>query len=194
MSIELIRPYPQNAKKHPQKQIDALVANIKEFGWRQPIVVDKDGIIIIGHARYEAAKQMEAGSVPVWRADELPPEKVASLRIADNRLGEMGKWDLDLLHSELNLMTPEMKKLAGFADLKLDDAQEPEFDENTQDEKLNTFLTNTVKQIVLYFKDDAYETTVIKLDKLQEEMGVDNNTDVFLNLMKFYEDAHRDSQ
>lgn len=99
--IDKVTPYPHN----PRDNDDAVpyVANsIKEFGWQQPIVVDKDGVVIAGHTRLKAAKELGLDEVPVIVADGLSPEQVKAFRLADNKSGELADWDISLLDDELN--------------------------------------------------------------------------------------------
>lgn len=74
LSIEGIRPYPKNAKKHTKKQVEQVAASIKEFGFNQPLVLDKDGVLIVGHGRLEAAKLLGIEEVPTITVD-LSEEK-----------------------------------------------------------------------------------------------------------------------
>ena len=102
MKIELIEidkiiPYINNPRKN--QNIDKVASSIKEFGFQQPLVVDKSMTIIVGHTRYEASKKLELKKVPVVIAD-LPPLKAKAYRIADNRLSEDSKWDYGLLNIE----------------------------------------------------------------------------------------------
>jgi len=104
MKIEMrklsdVKPYEQNPRIN-NAAVDSVAASIKEFGFRQPLVVDKDGVIIIGHTRWKAAQKLELEKVPVHVAD-LPLEKARALRIADNKLHELSEWDFDLLPLEL---------------------------------------------------------------------------------------------
>jgi len=69
INIDLIKPYEMNAKKHPRKQIKQVAKSIKEFGFNQPIVIDKDNIIIVGHGRYEASKLLKLKEVPILKLD-----------------------------------------------------------------------------------------------------------------------------
>lgn len=98
--IDEIIPYELNAKTHPQTQIDMVAESIRQFGWRQPIVVDKDHVIIIGHCRYMAAKQLGLETVPCQVASDLTDEQVRKLRIVDNKSNE-SEWDFDLLKKDL---------------------------------------------------------------------------------------------
>lgn len=111
-SIDRITPYEKNAKKHPAKQIAQVAASIKEFGFNQPIVIDKTGVIIVGHGRYEAAKSLGLTEVPTITVD-LTEEQAKAYRLADNKLNE-SEWDMNLVIEELKGLTPEMLDLTGF--------------------------------------------------------------------------------
>lgn len=106
--VEDIVPYAKNAKKHDKKQIANVAESIRQYGFVQPVVIDRDGVIVIGHCRVLAAKQLKTEEVPCVCVDELTPEQVNALRIVDNKSNE-SPWDFDLLSLEL----PELD-LAGF--------------------------------------------------------------------------------
>lgn len=93
-------PYVNNTKKHPKEQIDKLISSMKEFKFDVPIVVDKDMVIIKGHARREAAVKGGFESVPVIVREDLTPAQVKAARIADNKLAE-SEWDYETLKIEL---------------------------------------------------------------------------------------------
>lgn len=112
MDISLIKPYEKNAKKHPKKQIEQVANSIKEFGFNQPIVIDKNNVIIVGHGRYEAAKLLGLKEIPVLQVD-LPEEKVKAYRLADNKLNE-SEWDMNLVVEELKELSKEMAEATGF--------------------------------------------------------------------------------
>ncbi len=98
--IGSIRPYENNPRNN-DGAVEAVIRSIREYGWRQPIVVDSDGIIIVGHTRHKAAIAMGLQEVPVHVAADLPPEKARAYRIADNRVGELAEWEPQALSSEL---------------------------------------------------------------------------------------------
>ena len=100
VDINLLAPYERNAKEHPQTQIENVAESIKQFGWQQPIVVDKDFIIIIGHCRYLAAKALGLEEVPVVVASDLTDEQVKKLRLVDNKTNESA-WLDSFLKQEL---------------------------------------------------------------------------------------------
>jgi len=124
MKITEIRPYEANAKVHPDKQLKQIAASLREFGWRQPIVVDKAGVIIVGHGRYYAyLKHPEGIAEPrIEVADDLTDEQVRSYRLADNKLNE-SDWNMDLVKQDLIELGPDwhLYDLTGFSrDLILD--------------------------------------------------------------------------
>lgn len=131
MSLEkspVISPYEKNAKKHTQKQINALCEIVKEVGWRQPVLVNKNGVIIVGHGRYETWLQNKDILKQIWIINdsgeticggpdtrEMTPEQEKAYRLADNKLNE-SEWDMKLVTeelSELNLAGMDIK-ITGF--------------------------------------------------------------------------------
>lgn len=98
--IECLTPYPKNAKKHDQRQIRSVAESIKQYGFVQPLVIDRDAVVVIGHCRLLAAKKLGMGKVPCVRVDDLAPEQVNALRLVDNKSNE-SEWDMDLLAEEL---------------------------------------------------------------------------------------------
>jgi hypothetical protein len=99
--LSKIIPYSRNARKIPPQAIDKVAASIREFGWRVPIVVDKNGVIICGHTRLLAAQKLELTEAPVHVAEDLSPSQVRTYRLLDNRSHEETAWDEDLLGLEL---------------------------------------------------------------------------------------------
>jgi DNA modification methylase len=95
-----IHPYANNPRLN-DAAVDAVAASIREFGFRQPLVVDTDGVIICGHTRYKAALKLGLEKVPVHVAKDLTPEQIRAYRIADNKTNELSEWDFDLLPIEL---------------------------------------------------------------------------------------------
>ena len=98
MDINLIQPYLNNPRKN--QPIEKVAKSIKEYGFQQPIVVDKDMVVIVGHTRLQAAKTLDIKEVPVLIAD-LDAEKTKAYRIADNRTNQDADWDIDLLEGEI---------------------------------------------------------------------------------------------
>jgi DNA modification methylase len=99
--IDNIKPYDRNPRLNDQA-VDAVAASLEQFGFRQPIVVDGDDVIVAGHTRWKAAKKMGLTRVPVHVAGDLTAEQIRAYRIADNKTGELADWDLDILPIELS--------------------------------------------------------------------------------------------
>ena len=95
-----LTPYAGNAKKHDSTQIANVAESISQFGFVQPIVIDRDGVIVIGHCRALAAEKLGMKEVPCVCVDDLTPEQVNALRIVDNKSNE-SEWDFDILPDEL---------------------------------------------------------------------------------------------
>lgn len=96
-----VKPYENNPRINDDA-VDATANSIKQFGWKQPIVVDKDGVIIVGHTRLRAAEKLGCRTVPVVVANDLSYKKADAYRLADNKTGELSSWDNDLLEQELD--------------------------------------------------------------------------------------------
>lgn len=99
--IDRPKDYPKNARKWSPPAVSRVAASIKEYGWRQPIVVDSKGVIVIGHLRRLAAKSLGMAECPVHVAEDLTAEQIRGLRLADNRTNQEAAWDLELLSAEL---------------------------------------------------------------------------------------------
>jgi DNA modification methylase len=99
--VDALRPYERNARTHSDAQVAQLASSIKEFGWTVPILLDKTGTVIAGHARLRAAKMLGLTKVPTITLADLTEDQVRAYTIADNRLAETAEWDDDLLASEL---------------------------------------------------------------------------------------------
>lgn len=139
-----VRPYEDNPRRN-DGAVQALVNSIREFGWRQPIVVDADGTIVAGHTRYKAALALEMAEVPVVVASDLTPEQCAAYRLADNRVGELAEWDSELLAQELDGLSGFDMEQFGFDDsdlqmpgafdepVSLDEVREVEPDDSAPD-------------------------------------------------------------
>lgn len=95
-----LKPYENNPRLN-EDAVDLVAASIEEFGFKQPIVVDKDLIIIAGHTRWKAAQKLGLETVPCIQADDLTPAQVKAYRLADNKVAEAAQWDLDALQFEL---------------------------------------------------------------------------------------------
>ena len=96
-----IKPYEKNPRKN-DNAVDTVANSIKEFGFKVPIVIDKDNVIVCGHTRYKASKKLGLEVVPCVIADDLTEEQIKAYRLADNKVSELAEWDIDLLGEELD--------------------------------------------------------------------------------------------
>lgn len=99
-NVDELIPYENNPRNN-DGAVEAVAKSIKEFGFKVPLVIDKDGEIAAGHTRLKAAKELGLEEVPCIIADDLTPEQVKAFRLADNKVGELAFWDYDMLHEEL---------------------------------------------------------------------------------------------
>lgn len=131
-NIEDLKPYTKNPRKNDQA-VEFVSESIGEFGFKVPIIIDKDGVIVAGHTRLKAAKKRGMSEVPCIVADDLTEEQIKAFRLADNKVAEQAKWDMDLLSEELNdILKIDMTRF----DFKLPDIQEPSY---YGDERERTF-------------------------------------------------------
>lgn len=101
MSPDDLIPYENNPRDN-DGAVDAVAASIRAFGFKVPIIIDKDNVIVAGHTRLKAAQALGLASVPVIRADDLTEEQVKAFRLADNKTGELATWDFEKLDLELS--------------------------------------------------------------------------------------------
>ena len=137
MPIGDIKPYERNPRKNAAA-VDYVANSIKEFGFKQPIVVDADHVIVVGHTRWLAAKKLKLKTVPVLVADDLTPEQAKAYRLSDNKTNEFSEWDDDLLDLEMDDLSDIDMSLFGF-ELDEDD-QETERKEAAYTESISVVI------------------------------------------------------
>lgn len=102
-SMAEIKPYENNPRNNDEA-VKYVAESIKQFGFKVPMVIDADGVIVAGHTRFKAAKELGMTEVPCIIADDLTEEQVKAFRLADNKVGEIATWDFELLHLELDAL------------------------------------------------------------------------------------------
>ena len=124
-----IRPYEKNPRKNDEA-VKYVMESIKQFGFKVPIVIDSNGVIVAGHTRYKAARKLNMSEVPCIVADDLTEEQIKAFRLADNKVAEKADWDFDLLSEELDELFDFDMTLFGFDALEEDDTEvvEDDFD------------------------------------------------------------------
>lgn len=113
-NIKELKPYKKNAKKHPKEQVERIANSIKEFGFTQPVIVDKNNCVVAGHGRILGAKKAGLKQVPTVCLEELTEEQIKAYRLVDNKLNE-SDWDFSLLDEELGVLSEDIDmNLFGF--------------------------------------------------------------------------------
>lgn len=150
LPVESLKPYSKNARKHTEKDIQAIINSIEEFGFDDPIGVWSDkNIVVEGHGRLIAAKRLGMETVPCIRLDHLTDEQRKAYALAHNRTAELSKWFDDLLQSELTDIENIDMELFGFDLDSLDEKQDEPGEVPFTEE-----LMLTHNYIVLYFDND----------------------------------------
>lgn len=156
LSPNSIKPYKNNPRDN-RKAIEAVKVSIAEFGFNQPIVVDKNKVIVVGHTRREAAIELGLQKVPVIVADHLTPEKARRYRLADNRTNENAYWIEDKLAEELLKVDPKKRASTGFSEDELSELM-ADLDEAVPVKPKVEFsqeLLESRNYVVLYFDNDV---------------------------------------
>ena len=101
LSLSEITPYEKNPRRN-DNAVEYVAESIRQFGFKVPLVIDENGVIVTGHTRYKAAQQLGLKTVPCIRATDLTPEQIKAFRLADNKVAEFASWDFELLQEELS--------------------------------------------------------------------------------------------
>lgn len=167
--VSELTPYEKNPRLN-DRAVDACAESIKEYGFKVPIIVDRNGVIVTGHTRLKAAKKLGLKEVPCIIADDLTDEQIRAFRIADNKVSDFSIWDNKLLLEELEAIEGyDLDLFTGF-----DIAELPEMDvfaENGKDNKLTADEVGAMYEVV--FKSESKE----KIDRIKavwEEMTADD--------------------
>lgn len=123
ININKLKPYDKNPRKNDEA-VKYVAESIKEFGFKVPIVVDKNNVIVAGHTRYKASQKLKMTEIPCIIADDLTEEQIRAFRLADNKVGELSEWDFDLLDAELNEIIDIDMEAFGFDMLEYEETTE----------------------------------------------------------------------
>ena len=169
--INSIKPYENNPRKLSEKAIETVAMSLKEYGFRQPIVVDKDRIIVVGHTRYRASKKLEFKEVPITIADNLTPEQINAYRIADNRTAQESEWDYKLLQEEFSNLVDEKfnLELTGFNEDELKKYLSMEEDFEVDLPEINNEDKQPFQQITFTLHNEQYEIVQQALDYIKKQ-------------------------
>ena len=134
LRLDEIKPYEKNPRNN-DNAVDAVAASIREFGFKVPIIIDKDNVIVAGHTRYKAATKLGLKEVPCIKADDLNEEQIKAFRLADNKVSEQATWDFDLLNEELFGLTMDMEQFGFIQDLDVDTDVDTDVDKEFEEEQ-----------------------------------------------------------
>ena len=155
-----IMPYEKNPRNNVDA-VDKVAASISEFGFKQPIVIDAAGVIVVGHTRYLAAKKLGYEEVPCVIADDLSPYQIKAYRLADNKVAEFSDWDFTLLNQELDELLDFDMDSFGFSE-ELEEIEGPEEVSDAGKDTLNM-------ETVIVIKCPTEEELEKAFEKLNDE-------------------------
>lgn len=118
-----LKPYENNPRINDEA-VEPVAESIKQFGFKVPIIIDSNGVIIAGHTRFKAAQLLEMKKIPCVIADDLTPEQIKAFRIADNKTAEFAEWDFELLAEELESLTAFDIDMSSFGFAEFDLSQD----------------------------------------------------------------------
>lgn len=159
MNIRDLKPYKKNAKKHSKEQVEQIANSIKEFGFTQPVIIDKNNEVVAGHGRILGAKKAGLKQVPTVCLEELTEEQIKAYRLADNKLNE-SDWDYSLLDEELNELWDD-----GIFDMTLFGFEMEEQHEEEEQKKKVEFEVKKENKIIITCKtkrqtEDLYKRLI----------------------------------
>ena len=163
VDIDSIKPY-ENNPRHNEEAIPYVMNSIKEFGFKNPIIIDKNNVIIAGHTRLESAKRLGMKEVPIIHADDLTEEQVKAFRLADNKVSEKAEWNFELLDEELKDLDINMKDF-GFENIDIEENEIERKDlSNKEFEKYEVIITckdeNEVQETYEKLTEEGYECNI----------------------------------
>lgn len=133
LDVASLTPYDKNPRKNDET-VPYLKNSIQRFGFKVPLVIDKDGTVVTGHTRLKAALELGLERVPCVRADDLTPEQIKAFRLVDNKVQELSGWDYSVLESEMNALGDEFD-MGEFGFRKFDDTIDDLFDDGAKQEE-----------------------------------------------------------
>jgi site-specific DNA-methyltransferase (adenine-specific) len=164
-NIDDIKPYENNPRNN-KKAVDFVVNSIKEFGFKVPLVISSDGVIVTGHTRYLAAIKLKMKELPCIIADDLSKEQVDAFRLVDNKVSEKAEWNYDLLLQELEEITGLNMDMFDF---ELENESVSYIDDLLEDSFISKQVSNNVFNVTFNFDTADRETVKLFLMKNSKE-------------------------
>lgn len=192
INIGELKGYERNSRTHSEEQIQQIKDSILAFGFTNPLLIDEQNMIIAGHGRIEAGKHLGMEQMPCIVMKGLDENQKRALVIADNKIAQNAGWDYDLLKIELGDLNDDGfdLDLTGFNDIEIESMLgESEFEEpeiNDLEEKKELYDNAEVKRIVLMYSAEDFDDISERAEKLVEELGVEDNSQLFQFLVESY--------
>ena len=165
--IKELKPYKKNAKKHSKEQVEQIANSIKEFGFTQPVIIDKNNCVVAGHGRILGARKAGLKQVPTVCLEDLTEEQIKAYRLVDNKLNE-SEWDYIMLDKELNVLEKDIDM--GLFGFELDEEQDKEYEDFVDKFKPKKTTDEC------YTPDEVYD--VVKEWAVNEYEEIDRNTEI----------------
>lgn len=182
--------YEKNAKVHPLAQLYKIALSVKNFGWRMPIVVDKDHILIAGEGRwlaYEKYKdEMQLPEPRIEVAEDLSEEQARAYRLADN-LTASTEYDMEMVQEESSKLGTEYQQMLLFEPQEETQKTEKQEEEFINEEGYLEYLNQSIRQIVLHFPQEKYNGIIAKAELALTKYNLPTNSELFEKLLE--EDA-----
>lgn len=158
--VDELIPY-ENNPRYNDEAVEYVANSIKEFGFKVPIIVDKNNVIVAGHTRYKASLELGLEEVPTIVADDLTEEQIKAFRLADNKVSEKSSWNFELLDEELNDIDIDMSNF-GFENIDIDeDFDERNLEDEREKEKINVSI--------VFDKYEDFEKIKIELEEITKK-------------------------
>ena len=193
VALDKLKGDPKNARKHPERQIKAIEASLREFGQRRPIVCTPDFTVVAGNGTLEAARRIGWDQMAVTVLPFKDPKKARAFALADNRTSDLSQWDDEMLLDALTeLKDTELLDVTGFSIMDVDDllavADLPEAppmgvaQRRTLDERVARYANQTLRILMAEYPNHVYVWIIERLTRIREELGLDSNADVIVAL------------
>lgn len=194
---ESLRGHPQNPKTHTDEQVKHIAASIERFGFTQPILIDEDNVIIIGHGRHLAALSLrneqwfavKFRTIPVLRVTGFSEAQKKALMLADNSIGSETGYDAEALTKQIESLAAEWSALGIIPPEESEKEKKSERDSDPVDENREAFDNADEKQITFFFLPEEYNRVTKIIDSAMEKLGCDSKSQLLLRLISEYEES-----
>lgn len=172
IKVKELKPYKRNPRKNDEA-VFLVVESIKQFGFKNPIIIDKENNIVCGHTRYKAAKELKLEKVPCIVVDDLTEEQIKAFRLADNKVAEKSDWDFDLLNEELeDIFDIDMSLFNFNVNEMLDEDIFEEINDNNCADTMRFEHKLKIDRQEIVMTEEEYKKLIDKFNKYVNENGV----------------------